>query len=89
MKKYSDKELLEIIRLHCDELGYVPPRRTFSAKNGLPSYSNLIYRFGSFSNAIKLAGFEPNISPHPGIKIHTNEELLQQLKCLIKIWRPS
>ena len=56
-KKLSDDELLEILIDYNNNIGF-PTQRKFKSKNNLPSYSIYFYRFGSFRNAIILAGIK-------------------------------
>lgn len=53
--KYTNKELIDILIKYNEEFG-LPTQRKFKSKNGLPSYSLYINRFGSFKNAILEAG---------------------------------
>lgn len=59
-KEMDNKELLQILKDYNKNIGF-PTQRVFTAKNGLPSYSMYYDRFGSFKNAILLAGLKiPN-----------------------------
>lgn len=54
-KKYSDEELLEILRNEYTKNNKVL-QRNFCVKNGLPRYQIYYKRFGSWNNAKKLVG---------------------------------
>lgn len=56
-EKYTDEQLLEILRKYNDEVGF-PTQRKFKTSNGLPSGATYFNRFGSFQNAILLSGIE-------------------------------
>ena len=56
-EKYTDEQLLEILRKYNDEVGF-PTQRKFKTSNGLPSSVTYFNRFGSFQNAILLSGIE-------------------------------
>lgn len=57
MSKYTDKDLLEIIKKYHEEIGF-PTQREFKSSNGLPSSVTYFNRFGSFKKAIELAGID-------------------------------
>lgn len=66
--KYTDEELLNWLR-ETDN----PSSRTFSGGPNKVGYSVYVTRFGSWNNALKLAG-------HKTTKTYTNEELLSILR---------
>jgi Homing endonuclease associated repeat len=68
MKRYTDEELLDILREKARELGRTPKQREVSC------YSTLQERFGSFNRALELAGLEVSR------KNYTDEELLDMIR---------
>lgn len=54
---YSKQELLDILVKYNNEIGF-PTQRSFTKSNNLPSYTTYFNKFGSFKNAILLAGIE-------------------------------
>lgn len=56
-KSITDEELLDILKDYSDNVKF-PVIRDFKTKNGLPGYKTYYNRFGSFKNAILLAGIE-------------------------------
>lgn len=54
MKKYTDEELINILKGYYQNIGF-PTQRKFNNKNNLPSYVTYFNRFGSFRNAILIA----------------------------------
>ena len=56
-KKISDEDLLQILIDYNNNVGF-PTQRKFRSKNNLPSYTLYFHRFGSFRNAMILAGIE-------------------------------
>lgn len=56
-KNLNDDDLLEILKEYSNKFGF-PTQRQFKSKNGLPSYTTYVKRFGSFKDAIILAGIE-------------------------------
>lgn len=57
--QYTDEELLEEIRRLADELDQSPPKKRAMDEHGAYSSPTYHHRFGSWSNAVKEAGFEP------------------------------
>lgn len=57
-KKYTDNELLRIMSNQYNDTLIFPTQSRYNSKNGLPSYSVYVKRFGSFHNAIKKAGIQ-------------------------------
>ncbi len=57
--KYSDVELLGILRKESEKLGRTPTVKDFSKYKGVPSFNTYTARFGSWGSAIKKAGLEP------------------------------
>ncbi|MDU1838684.1 MAG: hypothetical protein E6780_03820 [Staphylococcus epidermidis] len=67
--KRSNEELLQFIRDKSEELGRTPTSYDLN-----PSlYQNIVYRFGTWNNALDEAGLEQNK------KRYTDEELLQKI----------
>ncbi|MDX1744594.1 MAG: hypothetical protein R3324_01540 [Halobacteriales archaeon] len=57
-RKYSDEELLEWIHVWVDLYGVPPSELDFNG-GPMPSYSTYRWRFGSFPNAVRAAGYTP------------------------------
>jgi hypothetical protein len=53
----TDDELLHIMRIYYDTIGF-PTQRKFNSKNNLPAYGTYWERFGSFKNAILMSGIK-------------------------------
>ena len=68
-KKYTNKELLQIIRDKAEELGRRP------AQIDIRHAETIRHRFGYWNKALELAGFEPF-----QIKKYSDEDLLQIIK---------
>lgn len=72
-KKYNDK-LLDFLRSYYEKNGKIPVLEDFSNNPEYPNYGTYRNHFGSWSNALKLAGlYRQN-------KKYTDEELLNYLK---------
>ena len=63
-KKYTDEFLLNEIKRAYINLGRIPMCNDFTIKKGYPSYSTYIRYFGSFNNALIIAGLPVNRSSH-------------------------
>lgn len=79
--KYSDEELLNIIKDYYTNVGF-PTQREFNSKNGLPCYVTYYNRFGSFKNAVLMAGIPipPERERYFNRDKLTDEEMLYLLK---------
>lgn len=80
-KKFSDEELLKILKEYTDIYG-VPKSKDFTRKNGFPHNELYRKRFGSWFNALQLAGVK---IPKDKLKYYQNdrisdEKLLNDLK---------
>ncbi|NFF75899.1 hypothetical protein FCV38_02600 [Clostridium sporogenes] len=81
-KKYTDEELLQQIKNKAQELGRIP--KSYEVRQGIV----IINRFGSWINALKLAGFsEEEFEKSKRIKSYarkykkyTDEDLLKQIR---------
>lgn len=76
-KKYTDLELLEMLRNKTRGLGRTPTSEDVDADPSLPSYMTYKYRFGSFRQAIRKAGLKSTTRHYVQ---HSNEELLNMLR---------
>lgn len=76
-KKYSDPELLDILRRKAKSLKHTPTSNDVKADQFMPSYTTYILRFGSFQRAIKRAGLKHTSRPYVQ---HSKEELLGMLR---------
>ncbi len=76
-KKYSDIELLDILRDKAKNLGRTPTSEDVDADLSMPSYTTYKLRFGSFQNAIKKAGLKPAARHYVQ---HSKDELLNMLR---------
>lgn len=83
--RISNEELLQILREYYEQTGKFPEQQIFNSKNGLPSYSAYVNRFGNFYNAIKLSGLEiPDELKYRLKTSYTDEELLHKLDYFVK-----
>ncbi len=62
---YTEQELLDLLITYVQKHGKIPSSRDF--KHTKPNYTNFEEKFGSWNNAIKAAGFIPNIQNGFGI----------------------
>lgn len=79
----SDKELLSIMKKQYEETGIFPTQSLYTNKNGLPSYSVYVNRFGSFQTAIKESGMsipEKELYKFTQFNNCDDKELLEYLK---------
>ena len=65
--KYSNDDLLKLLRDLAAKTGRSPTKRDFDAHYDGPSEMIYRCRFGSWSTAVRAAGFEP-IGPHPSLQ---------------------
>ncbi|MDD3016751.1 MAG: AP2 domain-containing protein [Lactococcus chungangensis] len=72
-KKYTDEDLIEGIREKAKELGRTPTQIEMQS----PSFTSYLYRFGTWNNALKAAGFDVNRETKHS---YTIDELLNCLK---------
>lgn len=70
--KYTEKELKEDIKQIAEDIGH-PPTCSEYDKHGTASLSTLRRRFGSYTNAIKAAGYQPN-------RGYTDKELKEDIR---------
>lgn len=76
-KKHTDDELLDALRRAADELGRTPTQKEIAAMDGYPSYMTYFKRFGSWNEALRLAGIEPR---ERHVRRYTEAELITLLK---------
>lgn len=62
--QYSEEELLDEIRRLADDVGRSPPRKRDMDEYGNHASRTYTYRFGSWSDAVREAGFEPRDKPN-------------------------
>lgn len=74
-RKWTDKELIQIIQEKAKELGTTPKATDIIT----PNPSTFAYRFGSWNNALKMAGFEPQQERIHKASVRTKEELITLL----------
>lgn len=55
-KEYTDEELINVLKIENEKRGNLSANLFRSLKNGLPSYKLYLTRFGSWGNAMELAG---------------------------------
>jgi len=80
-KKYTDEYLLDLVKAFVKKNGRIPTTTDVRNKLDFPVYHTILdNRFGSHNNAIRRAGFIPNISTSIGETKYTNEELLALLR---------
>ena len=80
--KYTNEQLLEMIRAFERRHGHTPSHADCRAKNGLPSSTTFAKIWGNYNNAIRAAGFEPN--PDTVERQYSAEELQLKLRQLGK-----
>ena len=73
-KKYTDEELLNSLKRFYEKNGRVPVANDFNNDPKYPSDSTIIIRFGTWNNAIEMAGLSEK-------RLYTEEDLLNG------IWR--
>lgn len=83
-KGFTNERLLELLRDYYSKYGY-PRSRDCNSKNGLATTSTYRVRFGSFENALKLAGIEipKEREKDFGRAMLSDEDLLVGLKRLV------
>lgn len=74
--QYTDKELLNFLKLFYEENGRIPLQTDFVSNPGYPGYSAYQKRFGSWNNALILA----ELGTRQKDKQYTGEELLNFLR---------
>ncbi|MFA7030583.1 MAG: hypothetical protein WC179_09930 [Candidatus Cloacimonadaceae bacterium] len=72
---YTEDDLLDILIDYYDTYNKTPVSSDFTGENGYPSSVTYSEKFGSWNNALKLAGLDIN-----QIYYYTDEELLDALK---------
>lgn len=78
MKKYTDEELITLIRKLAREIGQIPTIRSINSADGYPKATVFTKRFGSWNNALLKAGLEPRHSTKG--KNKTSAEMLDDLR---------
>ena len=73
-RRYTDEELIDALQRAAGELGRAPTSKDLERTKGLPAPLTYQTRFGSWSNALRAAGFTP------GRSRYTDEELLDDLQ---------
>jgi hypothetical protein len=76
--RYSDEQLLSILRTLAAALGRSPSVSDMHARRDLPAPRTYTYRFGSWNAALAAAGLEP----HPHTPAYTSDQLLEALRAL-------
>ena len=79
-KKYSREELLLCIRDLAEDLERTPTKAEMKNKDSFPSPDTYYERFGSWTNAVEEAGFEPS---NHGSK-YTHEELTDEIQHVVE-----
>lgn len=65
-KRYTDEELLEYIIQFYEKYGRIPIAKDFSNNSEYPNFSTYQTRFGSWLNALKLAGLDIDLTGRQG-----------------------
>ncbi len=76
-KKLSDGEMLELLRKKAEQLGHAPTADSLTGDLNMPNPSAYEKRFGSWSNALRVAGLK---SRYYSSKNLSDEELLKLLR---------
>lgn len=76
---YTDDELIEILQNKAKSLGRVPGIRDMNADSNVPSAPTYEQHFGSYGNAVKIAGLKLSRNRN-----YTEGELILQLQILAK-----
>lgn len=79
MKRYSKKELLQIIQDYSKELKRTPMMKDIALNKNFPSINRFLKNFGTWNNLLKKAKLEIN-----SVSGYTKEELIKILKNLSK-----
>ena len=77
--RYTDEQLLQILRDLAAELGHSPSTGELLARYGLPSPSAYRGHFGNWNDVLEAAGLETRSHRAP---LYTDEQLLQTLRDL-------
>jgi len=75
-KEYTKKELIRLLRSSAKKLGRTPRRKDIYSDNSMPDPNTYKNRFGSFNNAIRIAGLGINNSK---FFYYSNDELIDLL----------
>lgn len=70
-KNLSSEEMISMLKQKIDQIGYVPTKDALAKDFELPNPDTYTRRFGSWNEALRLAGFEVTIS---------DEELISMLR---------
>ena len=76
-KKYSDSELLDILRSSKPNIAGILTAAAFRKNGGKPTIAVFITRFGSWENACKLAGMKAGRGRSSYDRMHTKLQLLE------------
>src|SRR3989344_4985969 len=79
MKRYSKKELLQIIQNYSRDLKRTPMMRDITHNKNFPSINRFLKSFGTWNNLLKKAGLEINY-----INKYSEVELIRILKQVFK-----
>lgn len=83
--KYTDEEMLDILRQRVEDLGGIPTTSVWTARHFRPSRRQYVHRFGSWRQALKLIGVHL-----PGKRAYqaywTDERIEQALARYIDLW---
>lgn len=71
-KKLSDEEMLDLLRKKVKKVGHIPTKKSLQGDPDLPGPDTYVKRFGTWTNALKLAGFETTVSDAALIAILQN-----------------
>ena len=79
LNSYTDDELIEILQNKAKSLGRIPDIRDMNADSNVPSAPTYGQHFGSYGNAVKIAGLKLSRNRN-----YTEGELILQLQILAK-----
>jgi hypothetical protein len=79
--RYSDDEMLAALARVGAELGETPSLDAYNARRaeGEPSGKGIVFRFGTWTGAVDLAGLEPRRPGPSGAQKYTDDDLLDAI----------
>ncbi|MBR5621073.1 hypothetical protein IKW75_01140 [Candidatus Saccharibacteria bacterium] len=72
-KDLSDEEMLDLLREKVNKIGYIPTKNSLTGDIDIPNPASYAKRFGSWTRALNLAGFETTLSDETLITLLQNK----------------